>query len=442
MATKRRRPKSPRRADRGGDTPPVFRGGELSLPVTLGMALDAAESAVYLVARHMIELELGNNKPLPARDRDTIRRYASIVKLEADRKVAQAKEEVAAARKRFDAEVELVEVPAAEKKAATRELKRKIDWAQKRIGEYATAMRNSIDGGTAWALFFARGLTNIFPNLDAPGLFEIWKDFQIHSFGRVPVPLQKTKLDLRAPGGVVFNFAVVHFPKFPGFDPPPKILFPSPKVTVGGRTITALDLPAPTSGNAVLPAGAGGRPAKNFHGYMKIIYASGVAGRCQISFRTVTTPRIYLLMPGAAAWADATPPPGAAGVPRADPPGGGPNYNLGGGMWGFADFTSADLAPGTPICTYLVRNDLFRTWVVELCPGAAPARLGYWEWSFRQILHMTAAGIVSVTQPPPPAGIPAPPGGWPAAPSSGPTTWIDNAAAPKAATDDYTTAGF
>ncbi len=163
-----------------------------------------------------------------------------------------------------------------------------------------------------------------------------------------------------------------------------------------------------------------------------------MAAGCRIEFRTIWYPNwSFLPAGGGGGWQDATPG-GNPGQPRADPPGGGPNFDVAPGTTAFADFPGNWFLPGTAACAYLRRDDLFRTWVVLICPGNTTV-LGYWQWQFKMVIHQGTNGVENVeTQPGNgPAGVAAPPGGWPSAPSSGPTTWVDAANAPAQATADY-----
>ncbi len=312
-----------------------------------------------------------------------------------------------------------------------KKIKEKRSWALKNIELYHRLNKSSITAILYWSKAFSKSLPTLFPPI-APqyGFEEVFADFQIHVIGGIPVPLRKIKYKIVIWGLPVLNIGFIHFPHLPGWNPPPKVLVGSPPVTVGGRTITAVDTLGPHSGNPVLPASGGGVvPPVFFNGYMKLIYTTGVAAGCRIEYATIAISQKYMRLPGGA-WIDLVP--GGSGVPFADPPGGGPNIHVG-DVWVFSDFPStSSFPPGVPVCTYLVRDARYRTWVREVCPGGATTILGFWDWSFRQILHQGVAGTESVVNPPVGGGaLPggAPPGGWPAAPGSGPTTWTGAGAA-------------
>jgi hypothetical protein len=344
----------------------------------------------------------------------------------------------------FETELASTDLPPRQKEQIRLQLRTRFSWAQKLIKECADSARTLIAQARNWATTFTREQPAI-GFLPLPlEIQRVWRSFQFHGIGGVPVPLAKEKYHIKILG-FELNFGLVNFPSLPGWNPPPKVLPPSGTTVVGGRTITALDSIGVHTGNPVLPAAAP-LPATNLFGYMKFIYVTGVAAACTISFRTVLYPRVFLLLPGAAAWVDISP--GGAGTPQADPPGGGPNINVGGGGWVFADFPNTGPG-GFAAPTHIFRNELYRTWVVELCPPAAPNVLGYYEWGFRQLVHVTAPGVMAnVIVPPAPGGLPVPPagasppgGGWPAnVPSTTPVTWTNAGAAPAAATADYNAA--
>lgn len=106
-----------------------------------------------------------------------------------------------------------------------------------------------------WNARFGRPTAALFPKLPPlppPFIVRVWEDLQFHNIGGVTIPLRKVKWNLVLFGHRL-NFAFVHFPHFPGWDPPPKLLVSSGEVTVGGVTLHALDSIGPHVG------GDGGR---------------------------------------------------------------------------------------------------------------------------------------------------------------------------------------
>ncbi|MBM3725821.1 MAG: hypothetical protein FJW40_10410 [Acidobacteria bacterium] len=421
--------KRPRQDNQSGDEAP-FRGEEPSAARALARGIGDIQQATGVMVRYAAAFDETVGPLIDRGNQRGIDRAARECTAEAGRRRQLANNELQAAKKLFRLEIANV-APVTAVRQAVRQFDRHIRDAQSTIALYHKISLASIKRMRFLALRNLKAGAGPFVLPSFPNLEIVWRDNQRHNIRGVVVPVTKVKFNLRILG-LKLNFAVAQFrPEGVPQLPPPKLLVPAKPVVVGGRTTTALDSPGPEAGNLVVPA-AGGNPAVDFYGYLKIIYVTGVPPECTIRFQTIATPRRYLLVNGA--WVDLLP---VAGQPRADPPGGGPNINVGGGTWVFSDFPNGGIPNGAPVCTYRTVNDLFRTWVVEFCPGALPNILGYWEWSFRQVLHMTATGVVSVTIPPAPAGVAAPPGGWPNAPGSGPTTWVDANAAPADAAAEH-----
>lgn len=414
---------------------PQYTGGEWTKEKAVADAVARIDQAVGKMVAFASAMEERRDAIVPRGDRQMIKRVETATRrdIEAIRRDALA--EVTRAREHFAALIGAPHLNARERTLAANTIASKVKWAEATIATFHKSAVNLLARAVHWALFFLGGVFQ-FPELFFPRIDVVWQDFQLHSLGGVPVPIRKTKFNLTIGGSVVLNWVVVNFPHFPGWTPPPKILVQSGRVTAGGVVITALDFTQPQAGNPVYPAGAA-RPPVNFWGYGKIFYATGIPAGCRLRFRQVVRSRLYI-RPAGGAWIDLLP--GAAGVPSgtpfADPPGRTehPSGPFGPGIQGMSDFPNGSIPPGAPVCTYRFRDDLFRTWVILVCPGVPDRRLGYWQWRWAQIQHMTAAGVVNV--PAGPGGVPAPPGGWPA-PGSGPTQWVDDANADPGAAADY-----
>ena len=435
MARKRRNRKtadSGQPANKGG----TFRGGQTMSAVVLERAQMNLDAALDQLIRYFADFQ--TRALLPT---DTARASDVARALTADVNRAARSADLArrAVRSVFDTDLKSIE-SLRERTRATRQFAANDEWCALRITEMRKGLLTAIRRAQYWNKRLRRPSAGLFPKLPPLphlSLEQVWEDLQYHNIGGVTVPVRKVKFNLKFLGRKL-NFAIVSFPEFPGWKPKPKILVSSGEEAFNGTGLHALDTIGPKVGNHVLPGGATG-PAVDFSGYMKIIYTDGIPPGCRVEYRTVLYPS-WSFLPSGGTWRDATPG-GNPGGPRADPPGGGPSYSVAPGTAAFADFPGSWFLPGTAVCSYLVRNDLFRTWVVQICPGNT-LLLGYWEWRFRFVLHQGTSGVENITTQPGngPAGVADPPGGWPAAPSSGPTTFVPAGSAPAQATTDYNNA--
>jgi hypothetical protein len=249
----------------------------------------------------------------------------------------------------------------------------------------------------------------------------------IDSTRQVQLELRKVCFELNG-REICWYFAI--FPSFPpDWNPPPKALERNGTRTVGGRTFNAYDSNGGVqTGCPVLPGG-GGLPPTNFSGYMKIIEICDIPKDCKVIFKQVLYPKLFIRPPGGPEFFDILKPPPPGG-PRPDPPEG----KLGiptsePGKFIMADFPhfSTNIAgPGQPaqslpVSTHFLREARFRTWIVERCPQIADSVLGYYEWGFTALWHVTepfTVEYVRVDAPEGPPGLPAPPGGWTNAPTT------------------------
>jgi hypothetical protein len=391
------------------------------------------ERAVGLMAEYAAALDIGQIPPIPPGPRSRVDALANLRRAEVatTRKQAEARaaDIVRGARK----ELALTGARPRPRRTAARRIDVKAKWARTRIREFASAALKTIATSRQWALNFERTKTS--PPLPGEPVDAsvVWEKEQTHNFGGSPIKVRKTKVSIKIADAPEpdFNMGVLlSFPDSPGVKR--KLLSQSGWKTVGGVSITAFDTPGLEKGNPVAPAPAGGKETK-FWGYGKLIYVKGLGAGCKVRYRQIAYGSAYILPSGSATWTDAYR--GDSGKAREDPKGA-PEYpsdDLGNGMNGMADFPNWDPSSAA-VCTYAVREGKYRTWLVLECRGKAPQRLGYWEWSFRIICHVAAAGLESLDSPP--KDVAAPPGGWPT-PGTGPTTWVPEASASDDAKGDY-----
>jgi hypothetical protein len=415
-----------------------FRGGEFSTAAILDRALTRLEQALGQLIRHAADLQF-QNEPLLPLDQARARTIARALSADVRGAAVAADQARRAAGKLFTTEVR--GASPRERAAATRQFAVRNKWCATRIAETRQGLLVTISRALYWNARFQKPSELLFPRipLPPPHVELVWNDFQRHNIQGVSVPVRKTKFDIVI-FGIRLNFALVSFPHLPDWEPKPKLLVSSGQVTAHGVTLHALDTIGTHVGNPVLPA-TSHLPAVNFSGYMKIIYATDIPAGCEIKHKTVAYESVYLLPNGALAWKDISPL-GMPGQPRPDPPEGGPDNNVAPGTTALVDFPGNAFPPETAVCAYLSRNSLFRTWVLLVCPDKTDKTtvLGYWQWSFRYVLHLGKDGAEPVAIPagnnPGPGGVPAPPGGWPEQ-SSGPTSWVPAESAPAEATNDY-----
>ena len=392
------------------------------------------EDTVGLILGFTLGLSDDADLEISIADADSVRETSRLLQKEVRRHARRARVLLRDTKQGTLAQLELSAGTSRDRQHAVRAFSAKLAWGSKLIDQYQTASLDQVRMSARWALTFSKGFPDSY-SLYAPigTIEEVWRHAQFHRMGAVYVPIVKQKLRLSFGMMAGFQFILVHPPRYPGFEPRPKVLFPSRRQTVGDRTIWAFDTAGVEKGNEMLPA-IPPFPKTRFFGYMKVIYVTGVAAGCRIQFRQVRKSKLYVLPPGANAWRTVD-----AGRPLADPPVGEQSHNdvdLGDGKWMKSDFPSGAWPPNAPVCSYAVYINHYRTWIIEIC-GNTKTFLGYWDWGFTQNLHQGNAGTESIATPPPPANVPRPPGGWPNAPKADGATWTARENAPQAAQDEY-----
>jgi hypothetical protein len=326
------------------------------------------------------------------------------------------------------------------KKKDSEALSKKLLKSQKRVEQqvrfFADGFSRAVRSGRYWNNLFIQNPASFSADmfLSLPNIELVWRIYQTHQLDGIPVPVAVTKLHVSVPIFLEINIIIINFPSLPGgWNPPVKVLIPSATKQKNGRTITAFDTIGTHVGNPIYPQ-TGEFPGSNFSGYMKSIYTTGVPAGCSIKYRTVLYPTTGYLPQGMRRWTMMPP------QPQPDPPGGNPTVDLGGGRWVCCDFPNS-WAGNLPPSSHIYRNDKFRTWVLESCPGVPDKLLGYYEWGFTMLLHVIPGSkLEEVRIPPAPPNIPPPPGGWPPnAPSTRPVTWTDSENADEQARRDYQT---
>jgi hypothetical protein len=393
------------------------------------------ERAVGLMAEYNAALDIGQIPPIPPGPQSRVDALASLRRADVSSTRKQAETRTTDIVRRARKELALTRAPARPRATAARRIDVKAKWARVRIREFASAALKTIATSRYWALNFERTKTSSpLPGkpVDA-SVDKVWEKEQTHNLGGSPIKVRKTKVSIKIPDAPEpdFNMGILlSFPDSPGVKR--KLLSQSGSTTAGGITITAFDTPGLEKGNPVAPAPPGGKETK-FWGYGKIIYVKGLGAGCKVRYRQIKYGSAYLLPSGSSTWTDAKS--GDSGKATEDPKGASeyPSHDLGNGMNGMADFPNWDPS-SSAICTYAVRDEKYRSWLVLECPGKAPQRLGYWEWSFRIVLHVAAGGLESLDSAP--QGVAAPPCGWPT-PGTGPTTWVPEASASDDAKGDY-----
>lgn len=407
-------------------------GGEMSAVELLALAGRDVNRVVFAAWARVFAQNTAREIHYPKTQADGIRKMAALYQREAKASARAAMRELAGIRTRFGSQLEWVVDPKRDIDTAALKLHKRVDWAADHVALAEAASMVSIADARYWALT-QRGTGAVFydfPPLPAPELKTVWESEQRHNFNHTPVDVKKAKVDVTLLGTTV-NIGYLVFPEIDGVQPPPKVFMPSPPVTRHGVTLTALDTVGVENGNTVLPAREGHR-AIRFWGYGKIIYGKAIPDGCRLVFKQVVYPKLYVGMrdeDGSYVWGDVAPGQTSGGSfgEAMD------TAALGPGMAGMADLPHFDFPDAVPVCVYATRDLTFRTWVILACEGSSTL-LGYWEWSFRQILHRGANGTESLERPP--VGVPAPPGGWPR-PGAGPTTWTDRDDAPREARADY-----
>lgn len=386
--------------------------------------LDRAEDLMWDYASLLVDKTGPSVAPGPparvAEGRDVLR-------AEAERVRRVALDEVRAVKRFFNANLRLSGAPPAELAAIREVFEPREQAAQISIEDHYKYALATIDDMTYWAQHqSAENVDLMVPALR--GFFDVvWTHQQRHRISGTIVRITKGKVNVRLFGNRVNVGGVAWHPPAGGTAGPAKILRSMQAQTPNGRTTVALDSASTEAGNVVQET-----PARTleFYGYLKVFYTEGVPANCRIIYQQVAycdCARCPAPAPGAdRRWQRLS----STRMFRDGPPGGTTN-DLGNGRWGHADFPNSG-PPGPGACSYTLRADLFRTWVLEECEDGATTVLGYWEWSYRQLLHLTATGVEEVPTNPRPAGLPAPPAGWPTpdAPSAGPTRWVDAADAP------------
>ena len=420
-----RRTKGRSKSGSGRDSGAGWSASEIAARAKLDL-----ERAVGLMVQYASALEVGHIPPIPFGSKRRINAIAALRRAEVAAIRRHARSRLVEIARRTRRELALSEDSTRAQLAAVRQLEARANWSRARIREFASGALKTIATTRHWALRFSKTTPDFFHLPQFPNFIEkIWESDQTHNFGGAFVKVRKTKFNIKI--GTGYNFVVLSFPDAP--DVEPKILSAVPAVQAGGITITALDTSGVETGNPVTPAPSNGK-AIAFWGYGKIIYASGIPAGCKVRFKQIKYGSCYILPSGGTTWIDVFG--GDSGKATEDPTGSTeyPSVPLGTGMTGIADFPNGGFSPNTAICTYKVRDAKYRTWVVLECPGAPLKRLGYWEWSYRLILHMGGPGIGVLGGPPKDA--PAPPSGWPT-PGAGPTNWVAEASASYEAKGDY-----
>jgi hypothetical protein len=367
----------------------------------------------------------------PKMQADGIRKMAALYKREARASAKDALRALERIRKRFESQIEWVVGSKRDTNLAAQKLYQRIRWATENVTWAEAASKASIARARYWALT-QLGTAALFPDiplLPLPEVKTVWESEQRHNFNHTPVDVKKVKVNVTLLGTTV-NIGYLVFPEVDGVQRPPKVFTPARPVTRNGVTLTALDTVGVESGNTVLPSREG-HGAVRFWGYGKIIYGKDIPDGCRLVFRQVVYPHLYVGVPveDGYIWGDVAPnqTSGESFPESMD------TESLGDGMAGMADFPHFEFPEQVPVCTYAKRDLTFRTWVLLVCDSGSTL-LGYWAWSFRQILHQGEGGTENLESPP--DGVPAPPGGWPR-PGAGPTTWTDANDAPSEAKADY-----
>ncbi|MFC1493305.1 hypothetical protein ACFL6O_05035 [candidate division KSB1 bacterium] len=314
----------------------------------------------------------------------------------------------------------------------TQVINKKFSWCRENIAMALKGGLSTIRVSGYWARWFGRQSIiafSFFPDL--PEIKRIFSYEDQYNIAGVVVPLRIVKIDLTI-FGLSLNIGYLRFPTIGGDTPPPIPLLPARSVERRGVTLHALDTIGVKNGNVVLPPVGGNRTVR-FYGYGKILFGENIPENCRLKFQQVRRGRVYVFLNGAQEWIEEGRQFGSD-VPIADPPGMEeyPLDNFGPNIDGMVDLPSTD-NDTLPFGSYVIRDELFRTWITLVCTYGPTTLLGYWEWSFRAIWLVASPGGQALEAPPP--GVPTPPGGWPD-PGSGPTRWRDAADAdPQAARD-------
>jgi hypothetical protein len=392
------------------------------------------QRAVGLVAQHAAALEIGQIPPIPLGPPQRINAIANLRRADVAAIRREAEARLALVLRSVKKELALTAAAGRARRSAAQRIDSRAKWARTRIREFVSVALKTITTSRYWALRHARTTTSSpVPKLEDASVEKIWDKEQTHCFGGSLIKVRKTKVSLKLPDAPEpdFNMGVLlSFPDSPGVKR--KLLSQSGSTTAGGISLTAFDTPGVEKGNPVMPAPPGGTAIK-FWGYGKIIYVKGLSRGCKVRFRQIKYGSAYLLPSGGRTWTDVKG--GESGHAAEDPKGASeyPSHDLGNGMTGMADFPNWDPSSNA-VCTYAIRDERYRTWVVLECPGELAKRLGYWEWSYRIILHVGSGGLEALDKPP--KDVPAPPSGWPT-PGSGPTTWVPEDSASDTAKGDY-----